>query len=98
MRFDHRIVRLLAAITAAEDSARRQDEHLSGHERPYNLDDPTDPAVVLRHCTADREIVEEFMRTEPSTLMWCGLRFAVQKIAEGYDLTTWEVPDGHHDH
>ena len=42
-----------------EDERRAQllDEHLSGHDRPYDPTDPTDPARVLADIAAKRAII-----------------------------------------
>lgn len=51
-----------ARLAEDERHLRLLDEHLSGHERPYNLADPTDPARVLRGVEAKRRIVERAER------------------------------------
>lgn len=53
-----------AAARLREDAAaaRAMDEHLDGHERPYNTFDPTDPAVVAERCDHDAELLDEIAR------------------------------------
>lgn len=50
---------LRAQLDEDEQIARALDEHLDGHERPYNLADPTDPARVLVDVDAERRIIDE---------------------------------------
>lgn len=50
---------LRAQLDEDEQIARALDEHLDGHERPYNLADPTDPARVLVDVDAKRRIIDE---------------------------------------
>ena len=63
MGSDDLVTRLLAAIERAGQRAAFLDKHASGHDRPYDLGDPTDPAVVARHCAVDWEIVEMYAGT-----------------------------------
>jgi hypothetical protein len=63
--------RILEAIEAAVTHARLLDEHLSGHDRPYNPDDPTDPTVVLRHCEADKRTVQRHAPERIKDRYWC---------------------------
>lgn len=57
------IMAVRAFLTARYDEDERtlriQDEHLSGHDRPYNPADPTDPARGLRRIEAHRRILAE---------------------------------------
>lgn len=41
------------------NTLRLQNEHLSGLERPYNLEDPTDPARALIDLEAKERILAE---------------------------------------
>lgn len=63
MDSDDLVTRLLAAIERAGQRAAFLDEHANGHDRPYDLGDPTDPAVVSRHCAIDWEIVQMYAGT-----------------------------------
>lgn len=63
MGSDDLVTRLRAAIERAGQRAAFLDTHASGHDRPYDLGDPTDPAVVARHCAGDWEIVDMYVTT-----------------------------------
>lgn len=98
---DDLATRLLAAIEQTERTARLLDEHLNGHDRPYNPDDPTDPTTVLRHCAAHRKVVHHYeigldaLAVAEGTILAgaCKVRLGayenvIRALAEGYDLST----------
>lgn len=60
---DDLVAWLGAQLKEDERVARAQDEHLSGHDRPLDLADPTDPARVLADVAAKRKILDQFWDT-----------------------------------
>ena len=56
---------LTAAVRRLREDAayaRTLDEHLDGHERPYNPADPTDPAVVAQRCDLTADLLDAHAR------------------------------------
>lgn len=77
---------LRAQLDEDERIARALDEHLDGHERPYNLADPTDPARVVAEVDAKRRILAAHPYQEYGA-EWCG-RCTGQEGHESWPCTT----------
>lgn len=58
MTLKERVEALRRKLDEEQRAIQLQDEHLSGLERPYNPDDPTDPTRVFLDITFKREVLD----------------------------------------